>query len=46
MGAKRILLPMVSAVDISTVPPDLFAKFQISFYQGPEDAVFKAHGVE
>ncbi|MBA5851811.1 protease Lon-related BREX system protein BrxL [Clostridium sp. cel8] len=45
-GAKKILLPMASAVDIQTVPPELFAKFQISFYQSPEDAVFKALGVE
>ncbi|NLL52351.1 MAG: ATP-dependent Lon protease, partial [Peptococcaceae bacterium] len=45
-GAKKILLPMASAVDINTVPPELFAKFQISFYQSPEDAVFKALGVE
>lgn len=45
-GAKKVLLPMSSAVDISTVPADLFAKFQISFYQSPEDAVFKALGVE
>jgi ATP-dependent Lon protease len=45
-GAKRVLLPMSSAVDIPTVPPELFAKFQISFYQSPEDAVFKALGVE
>lgn len=45
-GAKRILLPMSSAVDIGIVPPELFAKFQISFYQSPEDAVFKALGVE
>lgn len=45
-GAKKILLPMASAVEINTVPPELFAKFQISFYQGPEDAVFKALGVE
>ncbi|MGG3007351.1 protease Lon-related BREX system protein BrxL [Geobacillus stearothermophilus] len=45
-GAKRILLPMTSAVDIPTVPPELFAKFQISFYQSAEDAVFKALGVE
>jgi len=45
-GAKKVLLPMASAVDISTVPPELFAKFQISFYQSPEDAVFKALGVE
>ncbi|MCK4258504.1 MAG: protease Lon-related BREX system protein BrxL [Halanaerobiales bacterium] len=46
VGAKKILLPMASAVDIATVPAELFAKFQISFYQSPEDAVFKALGVE
>lgn len=45
-GAKKVLLPMFSAVDITTVPPELFAKFQISFYQSPEDAVFKALGFE
>lgn len=45
-GAKKILLPMSSAMDIATVPPELFAKFQISFYQNAEDAVFKALGVE
>ena len=45
-GAKRILLPMACAVDIGTVPPELFAKFQINFYQSPEDAVFKGLGVE
>jgi len=45
-GAKRVLLPMTSAVDIPTVPPELFSKFQISFYQSAEDAVFKALGVE
>ena len=38
-GAKRVLLPMSSAADIATVPADLFAKFQISFYSSPEDAV-------
>lgn len=45
-GAKKVLLPMASATDIPAVPPELFAKFQISFYQSPEDAVFKALGVE
>ncbi len=45
-GTKKVLLPMASAVEISTVPQELFAKFQISFYQSPEDAVFKALGVE
>ena len=45
-GAKRVLLPMSSAIDIATVPPELFAKFQTSFYTYPEDAVYKALGIE
>lgn len=45
-GAKKILLPMSSAVDIATVPADLFAKFQISFYSSPEDAAIKAMRIE
>ena len=44
-GAKRILLPMASVGDIPTVPGELFAKFQTSFYADPTDAVFKALGV-
>lgn len=44
-GAKRILVPTANAVDIGTVPADLFAKFQTSFYSDPIDAVFKALGV-
>ncbi|MDM8128311.1 protease Lon-related BREX system protein BrxL [Paraclostridium benzoelyticum] len=45
-GAKKILLPMSSAVDLPTVPPELFAKFQTSFYTSAEDAVFKALGAD
>ncbi len=45
-GAKRILLPMASAVDLASVPPELFAKFQTSFYSDPVDAVFKALAVD
>ncbi|NMG55718.1 protease Lon-related BREX system protein BrxL [Aromatoleum aromaticum] len=45
-GAKRILLPMSSVIDIPTVPGELFAKFQTSFYSDPVDAAFKALGVE
>ncbi len=45
-GAKRILLPFSSVGDIATVPGELFAKFQTSFYSTPADAVFKALGVE
>lgn len=45
-GAKKVLLPMSSAQDIASVPSDLFAKFQISFYNDPQDAVIKALGIE
>lgn len=45
-GAKRVFLPMSSVTDIATVPGELFAKFQTSFYSDPMDAVFKALGVE
>ena len=45
-GAKRILLPVSSVGDIATIPGELFAKFQTSFYADPIDAVFKALGVE
>ena len=45
-GAKRILIPMSSVGDIPTIPGELFAKFQTSFYSDPVDAVFKALGVE
>lgn len=45
-GAKRILIPMSSVTDIPTIPGELFAKFQTSFYSDPVDAVFKALGVD
>ena len=45
-GAKRVLLPMSSVTDIPSVPGELFAKFQTSFYSDPRDAAFKALGVE
>ena len=44
-GAKRILIPTANAADIGTVPGELFAKFQTSFYSDPVDGVFKALGV-
>jgi len=43
-GAKRVLIPMSSAAKIQTVPPELFSKFQISFYEEPLDAIHKALG--
>ena len=45
-GAKKILIPMSSVGDIQTIPGELFAKFQTSFYSDPVDAAFKALGVE
>ena len=45
-GAKKVLLPLTSAVDLGTVPPELVGSFNIIFYQSAEDAVFKALGVE
>lgn len=45
-GAKKVLLPQTSAVDLGTVPPDLMSRFNLIFYQSAEDAVFKALGVE
>ncbi len=41
-GAKKILIPISAASKMSTVPPDLFSKFQISFYEDPLDAVYKS----
>lgn len=45
-GAKKVLLPITSAVDLPTVPSELIGNFNIIFYQSPEDAVYKALGVE
>ena len=45
-GAKKVLLPILSATDMGTVPPELMGSFNIIFYNSAEDAVFKALGVE
>lgn len=45
-GAKKVLLPITSAADLGTVPPELMGSFNIVFYNSAEDAVFKALGVE
>ena len=44
--AKKVLIPMSSAGDLWTVPSELIAKFDIIFYKDPQDAVFKALGVD
>ena len=45
-GAKKVLLPITSAVDLGTVPAELIGCFSLIFYNSAEDAVFKALGVE
>lgn len=45
-GAKKILLPITSATDLGTVPAELMGAFSIIFYNTPQEAVFKALGVE
>ncbi|MCY8223999.1 protease Lon-related BREX system protein BrxL [Bacillus haynesii] len=44
-GAKKVLIPAASVMDLQTVPPDLLVKVQPVFYSDPIDAVFKALGV-
>ena len=45
-GAKKVLLPITSAVDLASVPAELIGCFNLIFYSSAEDAVFKALGVE
>ena len=45
-SAKKVLLPIISAADLTTVPADLIGSFNLIFYSSAEDAVFKALGVE
>lgn len=45
-GAKKVLLPITSAVDLGSVPPELVGCFNLIFFNNAEDAVFKALGVE
>ena len=45
-GAKKVLLPITSAQDIGSVPSDLVGAFNLIFYTTPQEAVFKALGVD
>lgn len=45
-GAKKVLLPITSSVDLGSVPAELIGNFNLIFYKDAEDAVFKALGVE
>ena len=45
-GAKKVLIPITSAPDIGSVPSDLVGAFSLIFYTTPQEAVFKALGVD
>lgn len=45
-GAKKLLLPISSASDLGTIPMDLVGSFNLIFYSTPQEAVFKALGVD
>jgi ATP-dependent Lon protease len=45
-GAKKVLIPITSASELGTVPADLIGAFSLIFYSTPQEAVFKALGVE
>lgn len=45
-GAKKVLLPITSAGDLGAVPSDLVGAFSLIFYSTPQEAVFKALGVD
>jgi ATP-dependent Lon protease len=45
-GAKKVLIPITSAPELGTVPSGLIGAFSLIFYSTPQEAVFKALGVE
>lgn len=45
-GAKKVLIPITSAAELGAVPSDLIGAFSLIFYSTPQEAVFKALGVE
>jgi len=45
-GAKKVLIPITSAAELGTVPADLIGAFSLIFYATPQEAVYKALGVE
>jgi ATP-dependent Lon protease len=45
-GAKKVLIPTTSAPELGSIPADLIGAFSLIFYNTPQEAVFKALGVE
>jgi ATP-dependent Lon protease len=44
-GARRALIPIQNAAELSSLPREILAKLDISFYSDPKDAVLKALGL-
>lgn len=44
-GARRALIPIQNAGELSSVPQEILAKLDIAFYNDPKDAVLKALGL-
>ena len=45
-SAKKVLLPITAAADLGTVSSDMVGAFSLIFYSTPQEAVYKALGVE
>ena len=45
-GAKKVLIPITSASELGSVPSDLIGAFSLIFYSTPQEAIYKALGVE
>lgn len=43
-GAQRVLIPIVNAKDIPSVPGELLSGLEVAFYADPKDCLFKALG--
>jgi ATP-dependent Lon protease len=44
-GARRVLIPIINAGEISSLPHDILRRIDIGFYTDPRDAVLKALGL-
>jgi len=45
-GAKKVPIPITFAAELGAVSADLIGAFSLIFYTTPQEAVFKALGVE
>ncbi len=45
-SVKKILLPVSASINFTSVLVDLISAFNLIFYKTPQEAIFKALGVE